>query len=321
MNIARIGPGEESYMQQLSDLTQHLYMQLKILEADSWSQCLSSLSLTNGITCSKTSVESEATKPLGDILSSSEKFLELMSRFAHSTQSSVLSSGISSAPESYEPPNASPNNDRIASGSETLTSSSSTHSANFDSGSCKLLPSSSSHGTNSTISDQEVSTPLRPIDTPILILILTCYIRFLRIYGTLFSHIHQYLLSLSSPSKSASFHKPLSTNVLPSLRIGGFSLQSYGNLQIIILIEISIHMVTRIEEVLGIPCKYKLSSAKGDEREDGERGSGGGGILGEAGMANLLEIVMGMADMDGGRGGSVKALREDVKKVKQLLKI
>jgi hypothetical protein len=156
-----------------------------------------------------------------------------------------------------------------------------------------------------------------------LLLILTCYVSFLCIYNTLFSNIHQHLLSLSSLPQSTSSRKPLSTKVLPGLQIGGFSLQSYGNLQITILIKISVHILTRIEEALGIPCKYKLNGTEGGEGENEKRESGRGGILGEVGMANLLEMVMVMGDVDGCgvRGGGLKTLRENVKRVKQLLKI
>ena len=90
-------------------------VQLEEINVGSWPGRFSTLSLTNSLHLPQGSTEAEATKSIGDILSSSEKFLGLIDLFAFSKQSRDKSIRHSPLPQNSESANV-PENKIITSG-------------------------------------------------------------------------------------------------------------------------------------------------------------------------------------------------------------
>ncbi|KAF4631660.1 hypothetical protein G7Y89_g6483 [Cudoniella acicularis] len=291
----------ETETKRLLELSQSLYIQHKALEAAPWTGYLSTLSLTAGIKHSTLlSEKTGVTEPVGDILFSSEKFLEIITHFMPSTQNyddvEVM--------ESIESQSSELNQTDIASFQHTTPSPRTLN-----------LPSPNPKG----------PPPPDQLDTATILLVLNCYIRLLFIYTTLFSHINQYLYSSNSPKSPSNAGKSFFSHNNPEpLHIGGFSLHSYGEIQIKILVDISVHFITNIEQILGVPQKYRLlDSDTTDDKEIGDGSSAHGSLLMTPQMKMLLEMVIKMAELDIQDGSGIgelgaSALRKEFDALRKL---
>ena len=81
-----------------------------------------------------------------------------------------------------------------------------------------------------------------PVDMPVTLMILTCYITPLHTYETIFAKIQESLFSQER------FSKRDIPPLLPGLHIGGFHLNNHKDLQIDILIHLSCSMLERVKE-------------------------------------------------------------------------
>ncbi|XMA19659.1 hypothetical protein WAI453_012450 [Rhynchosporium graminicola] len=276
----------------LLDLTQSLYLQQTNFEATPWHHCLSSLTFTAGPKLSPLSAEeAAASKPIGDILRNSERFLMIMKSFLASAQNS-----------SQPVPRRRTSDTRICSNlplNDVKVRDFSVASA--------VNPSQISHPPQPQIhADAESTTPPKPgnIDTATILLILTCYIRILRIYTTLFTRINEYL-SFSSSSARPDGHG--ANKDLEALYIDGFSLRGYGEIQLKILVEVCVHFIMNIEKTLGVPQKYTLmSDGTDDEILFGDISSSGGGLLMKPQMSILMDVVIKNVESDNHEGGSIR---------------
>ena len=93
--------------------------------------------------------------------------------------------------------------------------------------------------------------------------------------------------------------------------MGGFQLQGYGNLQILILLQVCTHLLNRIENTLGLPDEYMIGSREGS-----------GGVLGKLASVKLIESVMMQEELEssGGVRGGIESLRKTMKEIRWLLK-
>lgn len=143
---------------------------------------------------------------------------------------------------------------------------------------------------------------------------------------------------------------------MPGLHLSGFQLPSSGNLQTMILVQVCVHMLGRIERTLGIPedrthrSRRKSSDTRtasggrmgnfsnGNERASSfrrknggesysfdletERGGHSGAFPGQLVSVELLEMAIKQEDLESQRNDrrGLSSLRDDIKKVKQLLK-
>ena len=240
----------ETEMKPLLELTQSLYVQQKAFEAAPWARCLSSLSLTAGPKHSDLSPEEAgASKPIGDILRSSEMFLKIITRFLAPAQNSSQPLHSRRTPDTCACPNVSTKNIEVGEISQACNLQSNHTSLPADGTYFQQpSPSPSLRPLNHPTSSSMTPPTLDHIDTATSLLILTCYIRLLCIYTTLFSHMNEYLSTLSSSAQSDSH--TASSNP-ESLHMDGFSLHSCGEIQLKILVDISIHLITSIEKTLG----------------------------------------------------------------------
>ncbi|MCJ1306502.1 hypothetical protein MMC25_000145 [Agyrium rufum] len=93
------------------------------------------------------------------------------------------------------------------------------------------------------------------LDSTSLLLILTTYTHFLRLYVVLLAHMCEFLKELSDGDDP--YLCPL-----PGLSFSNFPLQS-GDLQTIILIQIITNLIERTERLLGLPREFRINPRGG----------------------------------------------------------
>lgn len=296
---------KEECLQKLSDLSSDLFRQWSHIGsgqlADSF--CFSPPSPAASQPESSSAIGLNSAKsPIGKMLDSSRGFMDALKYFVRSPSNQHSISAVHSSPSSFY----------ADFGLENISVNHSNPGSNYSSSPASTRPVShvlssvsSSAGLDFTSANMPNSFgPLRS-DVPTTLVILTCYICLVRIYRTVFSHIHNLLLARPSQAEL--------TPILPGLQLGGFQLESHRNLQIRILMQVSIQMLDRIEAALGLPD---------DSGTAGREGVRGVGILEDSVSTALLEIVMKQEAMDcaeGVRGGS-KLLRDTWKSINSLLK-
>lgn len=274
----------EECLQKLSDLTSNLFKQLSRV---------SSGKLSDPSVLSSTSSSSSPTKPsergfsptaspgsrypIGDMLDGSQKFLEVLKYFVHSpppsTRSSLLSYASPSSFSDYEGEVLSPNHRRPSSKSTaapTSTSLSHIYTPSF----------SPFNDFNTPAHITPISTGLLRPDFPTILATLSCYVVLVRIYRTVFTHIYMSLLAGSSMVAE-------SPPILPGLQLDGFQLEQHRNLQVAVLLQVSMDMMDQIEmatkslaalqgigqeDLASVPLTEMLTRLEADEVMDGDKG-------------------------------------------------
>ncbi|KAF7125777.1 hypothetical protein CNMCM5793_002070 [Aspergillus hiratsukae] len=102
------------------------------------------------------------------------------------------------------------------------------------------------HGSSSSFSSSAstAATSPVPVDMPTTLTILTCYTWLLQSYDAIFAQIYNALARGGSSERIPS--------ILPDLHVGGFTLDNHRDLQVEVLLNLSMEMLQRIEGVLGI---------------------------------------------------------------------
>lgn len=274
-------------LQKLAELHTSLMRDLDSIKAcKPANECGSSGMASRGPNDATNEDEKKADYPIGRVLESSEKFLEILQYFARSPsrQSSCrpsrgLSDSVSSRSEQQHPAFGRPSDP---------------------------TPSAfSGSAMHQSLSRPEFSTAMNgPVgalqcDVPTTLSILTCYVCLTRIFRTIFSCIHVSLRTIAPASQNNL--PPL----FPGLQLGGFQLESHLNLQVQILVQVSDNMLSRIDNALGLPS---------------DRGFRAGGILEQTASTTLLQMMMKEEAIEkpDDAGGGVKSLREVMASVKQL---
>ena len=248
-NHQRLSPPEntdfrEDRMQKLWILNLSMCKQLQ-QQINSMLQKDATLSIQASEASGNSETRPDNTCSVGDILTSSENFLEILRSFL-------------------------PTSDSTSDASPSSLISSSRHFS-------KLPANNNEWGAHETacrqnsFSAKAQATVIPQLDTPTILLILTCHIRLIRLYNNLFSRIHSSLLALPSMNL-----EPLP--IVQDLQMGGFQLQRYGGLQILILLQVCTHLLHLIENALGLPDEYMISSREGS-----------GGVLRNLASMKLIE--------------------------------
>lgn len=295
-----VAEGEKTYgkscTQQLSELNLNLHQQSLHLNSSPGPLPLSAL------TCTDISGRSGDTNYLGNILHSSQEFLKfLISFFPSSPSDSLPASALSITDYLEHRPGDWQRQHRTLhhQGSRKTPSSDSESSfagsSGFDiSGTVSSVSLQSRPPTENTLA---CASSLVRLDTPVILLVLSCYVHIIRIYSMIFSHIHSALLATRSGLAP-------SLPTLPGLQLSGFPLQS-GNLQVKILMEVVVHSLDRIEQTLGLPLEYRVSRGDGRSKD----------MLGDPQVMELFKIVIRQEERAG-----VKSIREYIRSIKHLLK-
>lgn len=239
------------------------------------------------------------TSTTGRMFFVSERFLVLIDHFRSSwAPRSDMSSRASSEYDSYSESDA--DDDVIA--SNTISG---TRRMRIPLGgaSIQITPASStsphSVATGSATSASSESARGRS-DVPTTLTLLTCYICLLRIYGAVFAHMYESLLSHGVVQMLPA--------APPGMQLGGLQLDRHHTLQIKILLEVFSHMLERIESSLEMPTER---GGFGDKR-----------ALDTPMSMALLEVVLrheGFECSEGNRSG-VKPLKQMMKSIKRLLR-
>ncbi|KFZ02963.1 hypothetical protein V502_11348 [Pseudogymnoascus sp. VKM F-4520 (FW-2644)] len=233
----------------------------------------------NECDCSRASVEKNSENgvapdhPVGKVLRSSEKYLEILEYFSlpPSSQPSLHQSSCSS--DSF----SSHEDLDLALGCENDDDAlhNFNHSTSFAAG---LDPDLSS----------TASSPIH-CDVPTTFSLLTCYISLVRIFRTIFSCIYVSLLPLPPPTWNAL------PPIFPGLQLAGFAMERQVGMQIRILLQVSEDMLGRIEGMLGV----------------GLGAGGNGGLLGKVMGKEVLRMMLQEEEGERPEGGcgSVESLR------------
>ncbi|KAJ5740886.1 hypothetical protein N7493_000758 [Penicillium malachiteum] len=277
-------------VQRLSVLIQSLSKQLDRLKTAPWS-----VTLVN-IVCGKQGQEAVNSNPLGEVLQSTSEFVQVLQAIAFKTSADQPGSR-------FQSPNSDPT---------TLSSSG-----------CDMYCSLVAANLNNAVQPLHISSsPFGQLPTPELripppsdhsqpdisttLLILTCYIQIIQIYNILFLRVCESLSEMSHQSIS-------SLQSVPGLQLGGFPVQ-YGNLQIKILVQVIMHLLSHIERLLGTSAEFRLDPASGSND----------GLLSSSELTALSRMVMSQKDdkeNDGMGVGYISSLRKNLKKIQQMLEL
>ncbi|MCJ1436575.1 hypothetical protein MMC27_005955 [Xylographa pallens] len=207
---------------------------------------------------------------VGSVLKSSTTFLTLLTSFA--THATASSGSPSHAANSSRSPSASP-------------------------------PTSAPSGDDSSPIDPAPPPPsdsasLPPTDMTTVLQLLTCYIRIVHLHGIMYARILEY----TQAHAAATALPP----VFPGLAVGGEPLDAFGTLQVVLLLQIAVHVLGEIEAALGLPEEYRV----------GRRRGGGRGVLGASVSGGFVRCLMREGVW---RGKRVEAIREQLGQLKRVL--
>ena len=306
-------------IERLSHLNISLASQLQRVSTGPWNVTFLS------IVCHDMSDRSAKSNPLGDILRSSSEFLSIINAVTQPDNKTQSTSYCEPSDTGQSTSSLDLNN---TSASNLLQSV--CHVAgfgiveplSFGSASTSALPTpATSTGSSDTASELPCSGS-RPLETPIILLIASCYLQILRVYDILLAHVYEHLRSMGAATPTPSM------NSFAGLQLGGFPLQS-GNLQVIIAIQVILHILQCIDTALGIPLEYRVSGRNANEGTSADTGmvvDALEGLLADSFAAELFKLVIKQEEKaveiaEGERQAKYPAarLRENMKKITQLL--
>ncbi|KAK3167720.1 hypothetical protein OEA41_010848 [Lepraria neglecta] len=147
-------------------------------------------------------------------------------------------------------------------------------------------------------------SPPAPNDMTTVLQLLTCYIRIARLHSIMYTSMLEYTLAFPG---AASPHLATIPPVFPGLQIGGVSLDAFGTLQVVLLLQIAVHVLGEIEVALGLPEEYRVGRRKG----------GGRGVLEVSVSSGFVKCLM---REEVWRGKRVECIREQLSQLKRVLK-
>ncbi|KAI9772776.1 MAG: hypothetical protein M1839_002321 [Geoglossum umbratile] len=237
---------------------------------------------------------------IGRIFDSSERFLDILKYFTPPPSSTNCFPTRSSSVCSYS--------SDFEDGGEDLQAAGQGNRFQTD----DMLDSGLRVSTDVLEDDARVPAESPRPDIPTTFAILACYTYILKIYGAIFSQIHESLLRPARLSPGAA-----TPNTLPGLQLGGYDLDNHCDLQIEIFIHISFRILGMIHRALGLPA---IACGRGYGYEGGS--SRTNGILGGSSSAPLLEIVLNQKGTGyvSGNAAGVADLKETVESIRLLLR-
>ena len=286
---------QEDCLTRLSDLSSGMLKDIRKTGSKRLSDILSSSPFLNAraSNCSDQTPKSTHSKnTIGNILESSQTFLDILQNFNINRSSSVDS--LCSYSEYSD------DNDFFA-----TTKSRSDLSNDMVLASNDINHSSTAEHTEG----QKSSNPAVAVDMPTTLTILTCYTCLLQTYETIFSRIHEALTSHAGTSL------PSTLAILPGLYIGGFNLDSHTDLQVEVLIQISWRMLERIEKILGISV---ISQPLDLPKNSTTRGRG---ILDMASASAFLDTLFKQKDLGFPKGvnGRATSVKQTIDSIREIL--
>jgi hypothetical protein len=147
-----------------------------------------------------------------------------------------------------------------------------------------------------------LDTLLKPLSTPVVLMILSNYILLLELYDAVFSRVHD---NFSRLEDICAFFQEI-----PEVRVAGLSsmkVQLYAK----IIIQIIEHHFDRLEHLLGLPVEFGLS----------EKTPHSEGLLGTADLSHLLHVAMTQITGSPGTSGKLKmkSFRHNLRRLQAML--
>ncbi|KAF2431631.1 hypothetical protein EJ08DRAFT_659646 [Tothia fuscella] len=275
---AGVSDAKEDSMERLWSLQLSLYRQLRYVSAlghkpNSRQDSVTSLS----------QVQTDTPYPIGEILKSCDLFLQIVNGFERT---------VIRSPES----------------NSSAASSTSSSVRNGSSNGCETPELLMSNSMSNDFEDFMHHRPPAPkpqsrkhsheclieMDMPALCTILTCYSRLIDIFSNLFAYLQaSFRHSLSSSANSLP--------TFPDVQLGDFCPQNAGHIRVVVLVQICVHMLTRVMRILGLPdAEFNRSQADLVRPTDG--------VFGTSAGVKLVELMM-VQESEGGIDGR-KRLRE-----------
>ena len=248
-------------------------------------------------------------KLIGNVLKCSNTFLTLLTSF--STPSAT------GRPSRHFPPSTPTTSPSISYDKPTYNSSSSSSSDDFTPSSSSTRdtedhvmdePIQHAHSIKRPVDsfDDDVEPPSPPLDTATVLQLLTCYIRIVHLYHIMYTHILDYM-STFLPSHTPHLDSIIPP-IFPNIQVGGFSLDRFGAFQILLLLQISVHVLGEIESVLGLPKEHRVGKSK----------AGKMGVLGTSVSGEFLKCLLSEGTW---RGKKVEeSVREQLRDLRRVLK-
>ncbi|KAK7890668.1 hypothetical protein LTR67_007877 [Exophiala xenobiotica] len=162
----------------------------------------------------------------------------------------------------------------------------------------------------SSASDSEIPLPpahppftdLRPLSTPVVLMLLSSYLLLLELYDAIFSRVRD---TLSGLKDTRVFFQEI-----PGIQVAGLS-SIKGHLYAKIIIQIIEHHFDRLERLLGLPIEFGLSGQTPRSK----------GLLGTANLSHLLHVAMTQTTGSPRTSGrsTLKSFRDNLKYFQAML--
>ncbi|KFX97090.1 hypothetical protein V490_02965 [Pseudogymnoascus sp. VKM F-3557] len=303
------------YMQQLSYVNLNLDKLLKRIDTASPPATLNNLVFPHPDDYPKKTIT------IGDTLLLSTKFLDILNFLQPPRPLASFTPGGSFTPSESES-----DNQNTPGQMGTFTNSARDISNNSselcDTSAAPAGPHNPSRSEARHLSPSSATLTRRPVapatsvylGTPGILLILSCYQQFIRMYSIIFSMAHDAFAVHTLPGF------PPSLSALPGIKYSEFPVDS-GNLQTMLLIQITLHLVGHMEKVLGLPREFRVQEIGGEYD----------GILSSEAGLRLLRMVVGdvsAGEEIGDTGGSssekggwreLKLLRSSIRQIKHVV--
>ena len=273
-----LGERQGDHVQLLSELTLRLNGQLQDLHA------------RNGEAFSRP-FEDISGSHVTRILRSSQELLSALLNLHHSSSQAI---GLPTSRDPIFDDLLDLPNEEHRTRQERFNARGATSSASECSGSTRTSPSPPSSSSN--FGSAMTSSPQRP-DTTFMLLSITCYLQIVRIFGTVLAHVDRHLRG-----KLPEATRPVL--LFPGLNLGGFPLQS-SNLQATVLVHVVVHLLARIEKLLGIPMEHRVA------RSDGRNSN----VVEDSGMTELFRTIARHENFEDKR-----SLSEQIRAIKHTLR-
>lgn len=295
------------YMQQLSYVNLSLDKLLRRIDTASSPTTLNNLVFPHPDDYPKKTIT------VGDTLLLSTKFLDILNFLQPPRPFGSFASGASFTPTDSESDSQStPDQMGTFTGSPSNVASNSSASCDKSAASARSHNPTHSSGASSATPPRQPAPPVTSVylGTPGILLILSCYQQFIRMYSIIFSIVHDTFAVHTLPGF------PPSLSALPGIGYSEFPVDS-GNLQAMLLIQITLHLVGHMEKVLGLPREFRVQEVGGEYD----------GILSSEAGLQLLRMVVGDVNVGEGigngddgssdRGGwrELKLLRSSIRRI------
>lgn len=132
------------------------------------------------------------------------------------------------------------------------------------------------------------------LDVTASLQLLTCYIRLLQLHSTLYKRILAEITMDDSQADSDNI--PL---LFPSLHVGDFSLAPFAKLQVKFLVQVVVHTLGRVENLLGLPAGHRVSRHTGESENATDQKDARRGILEASVSTRLIQTVLQEASSAG----------------------